>query len=86
MAGLSFTYTITSNATLQRISNMLDDIGYVFDSSSGLTDTQQRQAFFKQWLINQAKSELFNYERKQLIAQGGNPASQNFSVTDITTS
>jgi hypothetical protein len=84
MAGLTFTFTIASNATLQRISNMLDGLDYVFDPTAGTTDTQQRQAFFKQWLIAKTKEEMFNYERKQLIQSGGNPGTQSFSATDIS--
>jgi hypothetical protein len=82
----TFTFTIP-NATLTRISNSLDKVGYKFDASLGTTDTAQRTAFFKQYTIALWQSDLFNYERQVVIDAGGNPATQakNFGpLTDVT--
>lgn len=86
MASTTFTFTIP-NATLQRISGALDKLGYVFDPTLGITDTQQRLAFFKRYTINFWQSDVFNYERQTVIDAHGNPATQAIQfvpLTDVT--
>lgn len=88
MASTTFTFTIP-NATLTRISSVLDMVGYKFDSSLGTTDTQQRVAFAKSNTIKMWENWVFNSERQAVINANGNPATQakNFvPLTDVTAS
>jgi hypothetical protein len=79
-----FTFDIP-NAKLLRISNALPSVGYVFNPSSGLTDVQQRYAFFRTLTIQQWQSLVFNYERSVAIAtQGDSAAAQAARFVDLS--
>jgi hypothetical protein len=61
-----FTFDIP-NAKLQRISNAINMEGYKFDPTSGVTDQNQRLAFFKKMTVQYWQSIVFNYERNEAI-------------------
>lgn len=63
------TITFTISATkIARISAMLDSYGYVFDPTTGVTDTNQRMAFFRKITIDLWTNAVFAYERSLAIA------------------
>ncbi len=60
------TFNIPNNQ-LQRLSNKLHTVGYVFDPALGTTDTQQKRNFFLKRTVKLWESELFNAERQEAI-------------------
>ena len=82
----TFTFTIPSDK-LTRLSNSLDKVGYKFDPTSGVSDTNQRIAYAKARTIAEWQNWVFTFERQQVIDAGGNPATQNKNfvpLTDVT--
>ncbi len=60
------TFNIPNNQ-LQRLSNKLHTVGYVFDPTLGTTDTQQKRNFFLRKTRDFWESYIFNAERQEAI-------------------
>jgi len=60
------TFNIPNNQ-LQRPSNKLHTVGYVFDPTLGTTDTQQKRNFFLKATRDFWQSYIFNAERQEAI-------------------
>lgn len=82
---MTITFTIPADK-ISRISAMLDWYGYKFDSASGITDANQRIAFFKKMAIDNWTSNVFNYERNMAINTVNDSAAlQAKRFTDLST-
>lgn len=85
---MTVTFTVP-NQKLQRLSDALASVGYVFNPALGTTDLQQRRAFLGGLTKDFWQSIVFNYERQAAIALEPNDtaaeqAKRFVDLSDIT--